>query len=156
MAWAVDIIEVGVIPNLPLNIYLPEAPPSALIDVPCYCYLLTGPASCVLVDSGPDPERAAEAGLAVVGEPAAAIRHALQRRGANCGRVNGIIHTHLHYDHMQNDGLFPSAWVFVQRRELEWARSAEAGPYYVGVESMVDEAGDRLRLLDGECARCPA
>jgi hypothetical protein len=35
MSWRLGILETGVIPSLQLNLYVPDAPPNALIDVPC-------------------------------------------------------------------------------------------------------------------------
>jgi len=150
MDWTLDIIEVGVIPDLPWNIYLPSAAPEARLDVPCYCYLLTRPGSCLLIDTGPDRERSARADFAIVGNALPALERALDRRHRTMDDVESIIHTHLHYDHIQNDGLFPRAEIIVQRREFEWARSQEADRFYVDIDAFHDECGSRITLVDGE------
>src|SRR5579884_1085485 len=80
MTWTVDIVEVGRIPDLPLNLYLPDAQPEARLDVPCYCYLLTGPEGCVLVDTGPDRVASAQAGLVIEGDPSSSLIRALRYR----------------------------------------------------------------------------
>ena len=149
MNWTVDIVEVGVIPDLPWSIYLPDAPPDDRLDVPCYCYLLARPEACLLIDTGPDRELSARADLAIVGEALPALRRALGRRSRTAGEVEAIIHTHLHYDHVQNDGFFPRAEIVVQRRELQWARSEDADRFYVGVDTFADDYGARLRLVEG-------
>jgi glyoxylase-like metal-dependent hydrolase (beta-lactamase superfamily II) len=150
MGWHIGIVEVGYIPSLPWSIYVPDAPPDAVLDVPCYCYFVTDGSTVVLVDSGADPAAAAMGGLAIVGGGQPAIDRALASEGIRASDVDYILHTHLHYDHVENDRVFPRANVVVQRRELEWARSPKAGAYYVGIHTLIDELGDRLSLVEGE------
>jgi len=147
--WTLDIIEVGVIPSLPYTIYVPDAPSDRLIDVPCYTYLLTSPAHCVLVDSGPDTAAASVAGFEVIGDARTALTQALQSRNRTPNDVDILLHTHLHYDHMQNDDLFPYAVIVVNEREIPWANSGQ-DRFYVGVETFLNAAKSRLRLIDRE------
>lgn len=148
--WTVDIIEVGVIPDLPLNLYIPDATDESRLDVPCYCYLLSQGGRAVLVDSGPDPIQAANAGFAIRGDPRRSLLAALRYRHLVPDDIETIIHTHLHYDHMQNDDLFDRSTVLVQRAEVEWTSSSEAGRFYVGVDAWLDRTGERIRMLSGE------
>jgi glyoxylase-like metal-dependent hydrolase (beta-lactamase superfamily II) len=150
MPWRVGIIEVGVIPEVPRATYFPDASPDILMEVPCYCFLVTDGHTHVLVDTGPDPVLAAKGGLAITGPGPAAVQQALDAERISANDVDYILHTHLHYDHIENDLLFPRAEVFVQARELVWARNPDAGRFYVGVEELVSQVGDRLNLLDGE------
>ena len=55
MSWRLGIVEVGVIPRLPLSLYLPDASPDELIDPPCYCYLASDGERNVIIDSWPGP-----------------------------------------------------------------------------------------------------
>ena len=155
MSWQLSIVEVGVIPDLPLVAYLPDAPAGELISPPCFCYLATDGTKVVLVDSGPDHVRSAEAGLRIDGDSPALLTAGLRAAGLTAADVDLIVHTHLHYDHMQNDLLFPNAPVVVQRTELEWATSADSGPFYVDVAGLASALGERLRLLDGETEILP-
>jgi glyoxylase-like metal-dependent hydrolase (beta-lactamase superfamily II) len=148
--WTLDIVEVGVIPRLPLAIYLPNADPAVTLDVPCYCYLLTRPGHATLIDSGPDRDASAAAGFTIAGDPRAALQHALQRRGLVPDDVREIIHTHLHYDHMQNDVLFPRSRVIVREQELGWIQSGLQDRFYVGMDLYLETVGDRLESLEGE------
>lgn len=155
MSWTLGILEVGVIPEIPLSAYLPDAPPGASVDPPCFCYVASDGTRTILIDTGPDRARCAESGLRIVGDTTALLREGLATWGVNPRDVELIVHTHLHYDHMGNDLLFPNASVAVQRAELAWATSPDRGPFYVAVEEVTAALGDRLRLLDGESELLP-
>jgi N-acyl homoserine lactone hydrolase len=155
MSWQLSILEVGVIPGIPLQVYLPDAPDGVLVDPPCFCFIATDGSHTVLVDSGPDQVRSGQAGLAIDGDSTALLEAGLRTAGIAPRDVGLIVHTHLHYDHMQNDLLFPGAQVAVQRTELAWAKSADSGPFYVGVGELAGALGERLRLLDGETEILP-
>jgi glyoxylase-like metal-dependent hydrolase (beta-lactamase superfamily II) len=148
--WQVGIIEVGVIPALPLSIYVPDADPEQQIDPPCFCYLATNGRETILVDTGPDRPSSLAAGLQIEGDTSAQLLAGLRAFGVDAEQVTAIVHTHLHYDHVQNDLLFPNAVVHLQRTELEWASRPDAGPFYVGVAELVAQLGDRLHLADGD------
>jgi metallo-beta-lactamase superfamily protein len=104
----------------------------------------------VLIDSGPDHVRGDAAMLRIDGDSPALLTAGLRAAGLEAADVGLIVHTHLHYDHMQNDLLFPNAPVVVRRTELDWATSPDSGPFYVDVSELTGALGDRLRLLDGE------
>jgi glyoxylase-like metal-dependent hydrolase (beta-lactamase superfamily II) len=150
MSWRLGIVEVGYIPQLPLNLYLPDAPPDELIDVPCYCYLASDGQRNVLVDSGPDQALSRAKGLDIVGDTSALLTTGLQTWGVRPSDIDCIVHTHLHHDHMQNDLMFPNAVVHVQRSELEWATGPDCGRFYVGIGALVAALGDRLHTLAGD------
>jgi glyoxylase-like metal-dependent hydrolase (beta-lactamase superfamily II) len=150
MSWSIGIIEVGVIPGVPLSVYRPDAPDSALIDPPCYCYVATDGSKTIMIDTGPDRAASAAAGLRVIGDTASMLDTGLRTWGITPGDVDLIVHTHLHHDHMQNDLGFPNAAVVVQKTELAWATSPDGGPFYVGVAELAGALGARLWLLDGQ------
>lgn len=150
MSWKLGIIEAGVIPRLPLSLYLPEAPEDAMVDPVCYCFVATDGSRTVLVDTGPDRHRAAEEGLEIIGDGDRLLTEALALWDMGPADVTAIVHTHLHHDHMQNDGLFPNALVYVQRGELEWATGPEHDRFCIGVEDLLSDLGDRLRPTDGD------
>jgi glyoxylase-like metal-dependent hydrolase (beta-lactamase superfamily II) len=159
-AWCIDVIDVATIPQLPLSGFLPAAGLAeaglagpggdALIDVPCFAFLLTGDGGTVLVDSGPDPVRAARAGFRAHGQPGPAMLDALAMRGRAAGDVDLVVHTHLHYDHMQNDDVFPRAVAVVQEREARWAAGPDADEFCISVADFLSGQAGRLRLVDGE------
>lgn len=156
MTWTIDIVEVGIIPDLPMSIYLPDAGSAERLDVPCYCYLLTTAGRRpILVDTGPDRDASARSGFTIRGDARPAIVAALARRDLLLVDVHTVAQSHLHYDHMQNGHLFPRASVLVQRSELEWACSESPGPFYVGIAGMLESIGDRLQVLDGKYEVAP-
>ena len=155
MSCALGILEVGVIPRLPLNIYLPSALPDELIDPPCFCYIASDGSRTIIVDSGPDRARSAAAGLDIEGDSTELLSLGLRTWGIDPDDVACIVHTHLHYDHMQNDLLFPNAVVYAQQAEVEWASSPNGGPFYVGVHELVTALGDRLHMIDGDAEILP-
>jgi glyoxylase-like metal-dependent hydrolase (beta-lactamase superfamily II) len=157
--WRIDIVDVATIPQLPLSGFLPEAGlaeaglaagADELVDVPCFAFLLSSPAGTVVVDTGPDPVRAAQTGFEARGRPRQAMLAALAERGRSPADVDVIVHTHLHYDHMQNDDIFPRATVVVQEREARWAAGAAAEDFCISVADFLSGLAGRLRLIDGE------
>jgi glyoxylase-like metal-dependent hydrolase (beta-lactamase superfamily II) len=155
MTWALDIVDVGTIPALPLGLFLPDAPVDATVDVPCFAYLLTAPGRTVLVDTGPDVEVARRAGFDPTGNAVGALRTALASRGRSSPDVEMIVHTHLHYDHAQNHDEFPSATVVVQARELEWACGGDGDGFVLDADRLVASLGERLRPVDGDAEAAP-
>ena len=163
--WHIDIVDVATIPGLPLSGFLPPAAlaearaagggADELIDVPCFSFLLTSPGGTVLVDTGPDPVRAARAGFTAQGQPGQAMIAALAERDRDPDDVDFIVHTHLHYDHMQNDGLFPRATVLVQEQETRWAAGLAADRFCISVAEFLADMAGRLQLIDAELEIVP-
>ncbi|HTX84205.1 MAG TPA: MBL fold metallo-hydrolase [Streptosporangiaceae bacterium] len=155
MSWRLGFFDVGVIPGVPLATYLPDAPLDALIDPPCFCFIASDGSSIVLIDTGPDGAASAAVGMTITGDTTVLLSAGLRAWGATTDDIDLIIHTHLHYDHMQNDLAFPCARVAVQATELSWATSAAGGPYYLGVADLAEALNDRLILLDGQTELLP-
>jgi glyoxylase-like metal-dependent hydrolase (beta-lactamase superfamily II) len=155
MSWRLGILEVGVIPRLPLSLYVPDAPPHETVDPPCYCFLASDGTRNVLVDTGPNAAAANGAGMEIVGDTSELLIAALNCCGIKPAEVDCIVHTHLHYDHMQNDLMFPNAIVQVQHAELDWAFGPDCGRFYLGVRELVEALGDRLNVLEGDAELYP-
>ncbi len=153
--WVIDILHLATLPGLPLRDFLRDAPPDMTIDVPCYGYLLTCAGATILVDSGPDiaNPRAIQSG--VIGDPQGVLQRSLEYRGRSGEDVDLIIHTHLHYDHMQNDLDFRESLVVVQESEVQFALLREPEDFYIGVSEYVDHLGQRLSQVSGEFTLVP-
>ena len=175
--WRVDLIEVGVLPGCELSAYVCDAEAGASADLPCFCWLLRDGRHTVLVDSGPDATQ--DVGYEVAGDTRANLLGGLASAGTSPDEVELLVHTHLHQDHVQNDGLFERAALVVQAPELREARRGEqacrglsaarhaaltaapyadsqrAGIWYTGTAALERAAGARLRTVDGDLELLP-
>ncbi len=141
------------IPDLPRSLYIPDAPLGDALDVPCFVYILDDGDHVVLVDSGPDAETAALYGFQIEGDTTSSLRGALASHDRGVRDVDLIVHTHLHYDHCQNDLLFPRAEVIVQ--ESEYAHARLGSRFYEGVPAMLTSLGRRLVTVEGDTGLLP-
>ncbi len=155
MHWSFSILEVGVIPGVPLASHLPGAPPDLLVALPCYCFLLTDGPHHVIVDTGANARASAAAGFTIEGDTSALLHEGLRACGVEPGDVTLVVHTHLHYDHVGNDTCFPKAEVVVQRSEVRWATGPGSGPYYVEVAKFLEMLGERVRTVEGDVELLP-
>lgn len=73
------------------------------------------------------------------------LADALAREGVGMDDISIVVNCHLHFDHCGGNPLLAGRPVVCQRQELETAR---AGDYTM--EHLVDYAGSRYELLDGE------
>jgi metal-dependent hydrolase (beta-lactamase superfamily II) len=74
-----------------------------------------------------------------------ALPEALSRAGLTLDDVSVVANCHLHFDHCGGNPLLPGRPVFVQRRELDTARTTE-----YTLPSLVDYGGAAYEELDGE------
>ena len=137
-SWTVDPVVVGTIPGLALATFVPGAPAAHKIEVSCVAYVLCSPDRTIVVDSGPDADMARAAGFTAHSCAVPALDQALRARGRGLADVNTVVHTHLHYDHMQNYAAFGAAEI-----------------YYVGIDAFLEATGGRLRTLRGEVSLAP-
>jgi N-acyl homoserine lactone hydrolase len=153
--WTVDVVVVGSIPQLPLAIFVPGAPPGLKIDVDCLAYVLCSASQTIVVDTGPNEELAGAAGFGVRSRAVPALDEALSARGRTLTDVTAVVHTHLHYDHMQNDDAFAAAEILVGEPELEFALQKGTENFYVGIDAFLDANKGRLRTLRSEASLGP-
>jgi len=93
------------------------------IDALILAYLIIGNGKNILVDTG-------------CCDPATGVKNqhtpfkqttdmnllsALNQKGLRADQIDCIIHTHLHWDHCYNDGIFPKAKIYVQKKEVQYA-----------------------------------
>jgi len=119
------------------------------IDVASLSYLIQGADALLVVDTG---FRQPPEGTDLRGNATAAYAAAFEQLGRSFDDVTHIVLTHLHWDHMQLNHLFPKAQIFVQRREVEVAAAPVYPLYYnhVDIGHMIAEDGGRLAFLDGD------
>jgi glyoxylase-like metal-dependent hydrolase (beta-lactamase superfamily II) len=124
-----------------------------------FVWLVRDAGHTFVVDTGFNAEAARRRGRELLRCPSAALR----LMGVDAGAVQDVIVTHLHYDHIGNFDLFPSATFHLQEREMYFATGrhmgdpAQSGAYDVeAVIGMVREVyKGRVRFHDGDAEIAP-
>ncbi|WP_319559322.1 N-acyl homoserine lactonase family protein [Marispirochaeta sp.] len=93
----------------------------------------------------------------IIGDAKEAYESKFQELRLEFNDVTHIILTHMHWDHMQNNHLFPNARIYVQRKEVEYAAAPLYPLYYekADVAKLIGEDGDRVVFLDGDTELAP-
>jgi N-acyl homoserine lactone hydrolase len=107
--------------------------------MPVYVHVIEHPAGRVLVDTGMTELHPAVADMDPQLKP-------LSEQDVDLGSIDIIVNTHLHFDHCGGNRLFTGKPIYVQRRELDDARTEED---YTIVE-WVDAPGVEYVPVDGE------
>jgi N-acyl homoserine lactone hydrolase len=129
------------------------------ISMPVPVFLIEHPKGSVLFDTGlhPDCQRDPVGRLGermadlykVRFHPGEAIGERLEAIDRDPARIDLIVTSHLHFDHVGGNALIPNATMIVQRREWEARLNPDiAGPH--GYDPRDFDVGHRLRLVDGE------
>ncbi|MBA4358168.1 MAG: MBL fold metallo-hydrolase [Desulfovibrio sp.] len=90
------------------------------IHIPVYVWLLLGGDAPILIDTGLADFMIPDGLEAELGVKAEYFEEGLAARGVKPEDVGMIIHTHLHNDHCENDGLCAGAIVYAQQAELDF------------------------------------
>lgn len=112
--------------------------------MPVYVHVIDHPAGRVLVDTGMTELRPAVADLDPRLRP-------LSTQEFDVAAVDIVVNTHLHFDHCGGNLLFVDKPIYVQRRELEDARTEED----YTIPAWVDAPGLRYVPVDGELELLP-
>jgi N-acyl homoserine lactone hydrolase len=129
------------------------------IRIPVPAYLIEHPKGLALFDSGMHPDcqmdPAARVGARISGlfgfdyRPAEEVSAQLMAIGRDPARIDILINSHFHFDHVGGNALIPNATMLVQRREWEAALDPDiAAPH--GFNRRDFDLGHKLLLLDGE------
>ena len=109
---------------------------------------------CVHVIDHPDGRILVDTGLAEL-HPAVADMdprlHPLSGQDLDLAGIDLVVNTHLHYDHCGGNALFAGRPTYVQRRELEDARTLED----YSIPAWVDAPGVTYVPVDGELELLP-
>lgn len=131
------------------------------IDIPSIAWLIEIRAQKMLIDTGMcDTDRAHKYHYKnSCQRDGERIDQALKKLDISVDEISIVILTHLHWDHCANLELFQNARVFVQKKELEYARNP-IPPYYNSYESplagMIPAyANIDFELLDGDAEIIP-
>jgi len=112
--------------------------------MPVYVHVIVHPQGRVLVDTGFTELHPAVADM----EPTV---FSLDTQDFDLASVDMIVNTHLHFDHVGGNHLFPGTPIYVQRAELEDARTAEN----YTIPEWVDPPGVTYVPVDGELELLP-
>lgn len=150
-------IEYARSPKFRKSTVVHQAPRDEFTAFSWFAWLISGHGRIVLVDTGYDEPAAAD-GFGV--ERFRPVPELLAGLKIEPEQVTDVIITHLHFDHAGNAGPYSNARFWVQRAEIDWARSRvdEREPRRSGVRlrdvrllgSMKDEG--RLKIVNGDAA----
>jgi len=129
------------------------------IRLPIPAYLIEHPKGAALFDTGMHPDcqhdPAARVGERVAGlfefdyQPGEDIAARLAAFGRDPAKIDLIINSHFHFDHVGGNALIPNATMVVQRREWDAGMDADAARRS-GFDPRDFDLGHKLRLVDGE------
>src|SRR4051794_15029879 len=107
--------------------------------MPVYVHVIDHPDGRVLVDTGMTELHAAVADLDPRLSP-------LTEQDLDLAGIDIVVNTHLHFDHCGGNHLFAGMPTYVQRQELDDARTADD----YTIREWVDAPGVRYQPVDGE------
>jgi glyoxylase-like metal-dependent hydrolase (beta-lactamase superfamily II) len=118
-----------------------------------FVWLVRGPGCLLLVDTGFSAVSALARGRRFLVPPL----QSLQALGVEAGQITDLAITHLHYDHAGNVGQFPTARIWLQEREMQYATGrcmCEGGAsHFFAVDDIAVVLGrlhaGQVRLIDG-------
>ena len=112
--------------------------------MPVYVHVIDHPDGRVLVDTGMTELHPAVADM----DPRL---HPLSEQDFDLAGIDIVVNTHLHFDHCGGNHLFAGKPIYVQRRELDDARSQDD----YTIREWVDAPGVRYVPVDGELELLP-
>src|SRR4029077_19597283 len=129
------------------------------ITVPIPVFLIEHPKGRVLFDTGLHPDCQHDpagrlgprlAGLFRIGfQPGEEVSARLEAIDRDPGKIDLIINSHFHFDHVGGNALIPNATMLVQRREWEAGMDPDTAARR-GFNPRDFDLGHKLRLVDGE------
>jgi len=112
--------------------------------MPVYVHVIDHPDGRVLVDTGMTQTHPLVADMDPQLRP-------LDQQGFDIAGIDIVANTHLHFDHLGGNGLFAGRPIYVQRRELEDARTQDD----YTIPEWVDPPGVTFVPVDGELELLP-
>jgi N-acyl homoserine lactone hydrolase len=113
-------------------------------EMPVYVHVIDHPQARVLVDTGMTELHPLVADM----DP---HLHPLDQQGFDLAGIDMVVNTHLHFDHCGGNHLFADRPIYVQRQELEDARSRDD----YTIREWVDAPGVQYVPVDGELELLP-
>jgi glyoxylase-like metal-dependent hydrolase (beta-lactamase superfamily II) len=171
---AVSLLNSGAHPDIPVEDRLPfgfrtdilrrDGSLNEGVMVPVPVWLIQGADKLILIDTGlGDLDEVSEM-QSRYGVDFVATRskdqdlvEGLARFGVTPEQIDIVVLTHLHFDHVGNNELFPNARFFVQKDELPQAQHPPhfCMFYYPEYSYKVDSIEDQLEVIDGDLELVP-
>ena len=134
-------------------------PHEAASDLDYYVWLARSGSRTFVIDTGFDAGVGARRGRRMMTPPG----ESLKRLGVDASKVEDVIITHLHYDHVGNFGLFPAATFHLQDDEMAYATGRNMAHRFFSQAYEVDEVvamvrevyKGRVRFHDGDAELAP-
>jgi glyoxylase-like metal-dependent hydrolase (beta-lactamase superfamily II) len=118
-----------------------------LLDTPIISWYITDGQQEIIVDTGGVPADG-KVKMPYYQEKGHTISEQLARLDIQPARIKTVIITHLHWDHMSNNHLFPNAKFYVQKKELQYAVAPI--PIHVGHFDLKQIFLTRYEIVDGD------
>ncbi len=159
MEWTITPLCMGIL-EVNKSIEMAFTGFSETLQAPCIAWLLRSGSTSVLVDAGPaDPQWSLEHHRPLHREEHQYLPAALRAQGIEPESIEGVIATHLHWDHCWGIKDIPSAKVYVQREEMRYAAAplpCDAGPYETAFGFMLMASFyNRIVPVDGDMELLP-
>ena len=129
------------------------------IRLPIPAYLIEHPEGTALFDTGMHPDcqhdPAGRVGERTAGlfefdfHPGEEISARLEAVGRDPAKIDLVINSHFHFDHVGGNALVPNATMLVQRREWDAGMDPDSAAKR-GFDPRDFDLGHKLRLIDGE------
>jgi len=129
------------------------------VTIPVPVFLIEHPRGRALFDTGLHPDcqhdpagrlGARLAGMFRIGfRPGEEVSARLEAIGRDPGKIDVLISSHLHFDHVGGNALIPNATMLVQRREWDAGMDPDAAVKR-GFNPRDFDLGHKMRIVDGE------
>lgn len=125
--------------------------PGQTYVIPIFAWYLEGGTKKVLVDTGEMSPVISEEREKAIGGRIYTFEEGLARFGLKPEDIDVVIHTHLHFDHCENDAKCTNAKIYVHKAELDKIHDPHPLDYrYIEDYIFEVEENGQLELIDGD------